>query len=97
MAGGAGISVATLWRWKRRIEGTGAGDVGPAEPVVAAPGVQFVPLTIRSAVEGPESRASGVRVASFELVLVGGATLVIPVTFSSESLERLLGILVRAC
>ena len=90
MAAKAKVSVGTLWQWRKL--------VGPARQGQGAivPPVRFLPVQLLGGIANgaAESERAG---HSMELVLKSGTRVVIPEGFSTDSLERLLAVVVRTC
>ena len=82
----SGISLPTLCRWRRRLDGDGA--------------ARFVELVARPGAppsSGDVGRAAAGSTAPLEVVLRGGARLLVGESASELLLERVIGVLARTC
>lgn len=89
MAGKAGVSEGTLWRWRKLV------GPAPRDPEASISTLQFLPVQILG---GPRDTvpATGVR-CLLEVVLSSGIRVMVPEGFSPTSLEQLLPVVVRTC
>lgn len=89
MAGKAGVSEGTLWRWRKLV------GPAPRDTEASISAVQFLPVQILG---GPRdsASASGAR-RPLEVVLSSGTRVMVPEGFSPTSLEQLLPVVIRTC
>lgn len=90
MAAKAGVSVGTLWRWRKLV------GRAPGEPGVPLTPIRFLPVQIVGG-NRQGGAATGEMAPAVEVVLRSGTRLSIPEGFSPEALERLLCVVVRTC
>jgi hypothetical protein len=95
MAARAGVSEATLWRWKSRLDRTRSGLLEASSRTSG-----FLPVRVVESMETPaagdEEAIAVERESPFELVFPDGARLVIPASFAADGLAQLLSVL-RTC
>ena len=96
MAGRAGISESTLWRWKSRLERARRRRLTAAAPTSRFLPVRVVQTTERGSMSAGEDAIGAERGNPFELVFPDGARLVIPSQFAADALAEILAVL-RTC